>query len=386
MASAQEAAKYAAARQKMVEGEIAREGVKSEAVLKSMRQVPRHMFVDAELRDSAYFDQALPIGYKQTISPPFIVAYMTETLDPQPTDRVLEIGTGSGYQAAVLSGIVQEVYTIEIVQPLGEAASRRLRDLGYSNVHCRVGDGFKGWPDKAPFDKIIVTCSPEDVPQPLVDQLKEGGRILIPLGERYKQVFYLFVKQQGQLQRTKLLPALFVPMTGQAEENREKRPDPANPQIFNGGFELPPDQNGLLPGYHYQRQVTVVTKAAPEGKAYISFENHEPGRGSQIIQGMAVDGSQVSSLRVTLQVRGVDVKNGPQQFAQAGFVIQFYDADRLPIDQESIGPWQGSFNWRKINKVLYVPPRAREAIMHVGLNGATGTLGLDDLNITPRKR
>ncbi|MEZ6068360.1 MAG: protein-L-isoaspartate O-methyltransferase [Planctomycetaceae bacterium] len=155
---------YAEVRRKMVDGEIAREGVTSEPVLESMRSVPRHLFLRPELRPMAYFDQALDIGYKQTISPPFIVAYMTEVIDPQPTDRVLEIGTGSGYQAAVLAGLVQEVYTIEIVEPLGEKAARLLERLGYDNVHVRLGDGYQGWEEHAPFDKIIVTCSPDACP------------------------------------------------------------------------------------------------------------------------------------------------------------------------------------------------------------------------------
>src|SRR5581483_9449123 len=149
-------------------------------------------------------------GDKQTISPPYIVAYMTELLDPQPDDKVLEIGTGSGYQAAVLSPLVKEVYTIEIVESLGKAAAKRLKDLKYKNVFCKVGDGYLGWPEHAPFDKIIVTCSPENVPKPLVEQLKDGGKMIIPLGERYQQVFHLFEKQNGELKATRLGNTLFV--------------------------------------------------------------------------------------------------------------------------------------------------------------------------------
>ncbi|MBC8117380.1 MAG: protein-L-isoaspartate(D-aspartate) O-methyltransferase, partial [Candidatus Saccharimonas sp.] len=152
------------ARNKMVSEYIAREGITNQRVLTSMRQVPRHEFVDRAQRPNAYNDYSLPIGHKQTISPPFVVAYMTQTLDPQPEDRVLEIGTGSGYQAAVLSNLVREVYSIEIVEPLGKQAAERLKRLKYDNVTTKVGDGYLGWEEHAPFDKIIVTCSPESVP------------------------------------------------------------------------------------------------------------------------------------------------------------------------------------------------------------------------------
>jgi protein-L-isoaspartate(D-aspartate) O-methyltransferase len=158
---------------------------------------------------------ALPIGHSQTISPPFVVAYMTERLNPQPTDKVLEIGTGSGYQAAVLSPLVRDVYTIEIVEPLARKATKLLKRLHYDNVHVRAGDGYQGWPETAPFDAIIVTCAPERVPQPLVDQLREGGRMIIPVGRIEDQDLYLLQKKRGQVERRAVLPVRFVPMTGQ---------------------------------------------------------------------------------------------------------------------------------------------------------------------------
>ena len=206
-------------------------------VLKAMTRIPRAEFVTKEFREYAYQDAALPIGDGQTISAPFIVAYMTETLDPQPTDRVLEIGTGSGYQAAVLSCLVSEVYSIEIVKNLGRRAAETLKKLEYDNVFVRVGDGYQGWPEAAPFDKIIVTCSPEDVPQPLLDQLKEGGKLIIPVGERYQQYFVLCEKKNGKIERKELIPICFVPMTGEAEEKRAETTDPTNPQVIGGGFE-----------------------------------------------------------------------------------------------------------------------------------------------------
>ncbi len=217
-------------RNEMVEEYIVKEGITNRRVIAAMRKVPRHEFVLPVMKAKAYWDGAWPIGHQQTISPPFIVAYMTETIDPQPTDRVLEIGTGSGYQAAVLGELAKEVYSIEIVEPLGKAAGVRLKNLGYENVFTKVGDGYLGWREHAPFDKIIVTCSPEKIPVPLVQQLKEGGKMIIPLGERYQQVFHLLEKKNGQLVQQKLIPTLFVPMTGVSEENRQVKPDPLNPK------------------------------------------------------------------------------------------------------------------------------------------------------------
>jgi protein-L-isoaspartate(D-aspartate) O-methyltransferase len=178
-----------------------------------MTAVPREKFVPKELRSSAYDDRPLPIGYDQTISQPFIVAFMTEQLQPRKDQRVLEIGTGSGYQAAVLSELVAEVYTIEIVRPLAQRAEAVLRELGYKNVRVKAGDGYKGWPEHAPFDAIIVTAAPDHVPPPLVEQLKEGGRMVIPVGESGAQKLYLLEKRDGQVRQTAVIPVRFVPLT-----------------------------------------------------------------------------------------------------------------------------------------------------------------------------
>ena len=166
IALAQKKDAFREARNFLVSEYVEREGITNQRVLNSLRQVPRHEFVSAQYRSEAYADAALPIGFKQTISPPFVVAYMTQTIDPQPEDRVLEIGTGSGYQAAVLANLVKEVYSIEIVESLGKSAAERLSRLKYDNVKTKIGDGYLGWEEYAPFDKIIVTCSPENVPQP----------------------------------------------------------------------------------------------------------------------------------------------------------------------------------------------------------------------------
>ena len=370
-----------AEREHMVAEHIAAEGVTNTRVLDSMRTVPRHRFVRQELRKFAYSDQALDLGYKQTISPPFIVAYMTETLDPQPTDTVLEIGTGSGYQAAVLSSLVKDVYTIEIVEPLGKQAATTLKLLDYQNVHCKIGDGYKGWPEHAPFDKIIVTCSPENIPQPLVEQLKEGGKMIIPLGERYQQVFHLLEKKDGQLEQKKLIPTLFVPMTGRSEELRAVLPDPKNPQIVNGGFEESTLVEGQADGWHYQRRGTLIQESAPDGKQYIRFENHEAGRTAHALQAAAIDGSAIGELAFSCRVKSDNIHQGTSPSDLPGCVLHFFDGKRLPIGTMTVGPWLADQEWTRISRTIPVPGTAREMIIQVGLNGATGTLCVDAMQI-----
>jgi protein-L-isoaspartate(D-aspartate) O-methyltransferase len=206
-------------RARLVDRSIVPAGVRDPAVLAAMRKVPRHLFVPRDGQAEAYDDHPLPIGHNQTISQPSLVAFMTEILKVDPTARVLEIGTGSGYQAAILGELVREVYSIEIVRPLGEEAARRLQRMGYENIHVRVGDGYQGWPERAPFDAIMVTCAPESVPQSLVDQLKVGGRMCIPVGPTLgAQELYLMVKRaDGTLGQQSVLPVRFVPMTGGAK-------------------------------------------------------------------------------------------------------------------------------------------------------------------------
>src|SRR6266699_2168184 len=204
---------FAAERQRMVQQQLMPRGIHEERVLAAMAKVPREEFVPADERAGAYTDHPLPIGYDQTISQPYIVAFMTEQLHPKSSDRVLEIGTGSGYQAAILAELVAEVYTIELAEPLARRAEVTLARLGYKNVHVKVGDGYKGCPEHAPFDAIIVTAAPDHVPQQLTDQLKDGGRMVIPVGERFAQQLYLLEKQNGRLRESAVLPVRFVPMT-----------------------------------------------------------------------------------------------------------------------------------------------------------------------------
>jgi protein-L-isoaspartate(D-aspartate) O-methyltransferase len=208
---------FAAARQRMVEEQIRARGITDPAVLAAMEAVPRHRFVPEEERRGAYEDRPLPIGSGQTISQPYIVALMTSLLGLKPGARVLEVGTGSGYQAAVLARLARDVYTIEIVKPLGERARRTLAELGYKNVHVRIGDGYKGWPDAAPFDGILVTAAPPRIPEPLLGQLKIGGKLVIPVGQTYQDLIVLTKRRDGGFDRTSVLPVLFVPMTGEAQ-------------------------------------------------------------------------------------------------------------------------------------------------------------------------
>lgn len=201
-------------RERMVKTQIEARGITNPLVLDAMRNVYRHQLVPEELRKEAYQDRPLPIGDGQTISQPYIVAYMTNLLDPQKGMKVLEIGTGSGYQAAVLAEIVDEVYTVEIVEKLGKRAKRDLEKMGYENIHVRIGDGYAGWPENAPYDAILVTAAAPQIPQPLIDQLKEGGRMIIPVGQVGQiQELVQVQKVDGKIQKKNLLPVRFVPFT-----------------------------------------------------------------------------------------------------------------------------------------------------------------------------
>ncbi len=375
---------YDRARQRMVSEFLEKQGIKNPRVLQAMRRVPRHEFVPDYQRRRAYEDTALLIGYKQTITWPFIVAFMTEALDPQPTDRVLEIGTGTGYQAAVLSLLVDEVDSIEIIPALGKAAEKRLKRLGYKNVKTKVGDGYLGWPERAPFDKIILTCSPEKIPQPLIDQLKEGGRMVLPLGSRYEQALILLEKKTGRIERKELLPTVFVPMTGRSDKERETKPDPLRPQMHNGGFEER-DAGGALTGWYYQLQAKLSDRDAPEGRFCIQFENEEPGQRSQALQALGVDGSRIAALRFRLKFRVERIVDGAQPFEKAGLQVSFHNFRRLMGDVIAIH-CVGSSDWQTASGTVPVPEAAREAVVRIGLNGATGRLWIDDIVLTPERR
>lgn len=204
--------RFESQRKQMVDRQIRARGIRNPLVLRAMTEVERHRFVPYRVRQSAYKDTPLPIGQGQTISQPYIVALMSEVLQLDRSKKVLEIGTGSGYQAAVLAELAGQVYTIEIVASLGETAQKVLENLGYQNVHVRIGDGYKGWPDQAPFDAIIVTCAPTHIPGPLKAQLAEGGKLVIPVGSAGDQELVLLTKEKGRIERERIIPVRFVPM------------------------------------------------------------------------------------------------------------------------------------------------------------------------------
>jgi protein-L-isoaspartate(D-aspartate) O-methyltransferase len=213
-------------RARMVETQIVARGVRDPRVIAAMREVPRHLFVDPAHHEQAYEDHPLPIAGNQTISQPYIVALMTELLDLQPQDRVLEIGTGSGYQSAVLSRLGKEVYSIEIVPELARAAPERLRKLGCANVTVKEGDGYRGWPEHAPFDGIIVTAAPPRIPEPLLEQLAPGGRMVIPVGDFFQELKVFSKDKNGKVTERDILPVRFVPMTGEIEKTPPTTPAP----------------------------------------------------------------------------------------------------------------------------------------------------------------
>jgi protein-L-isoaspartate(D-aspartate) O-methyltransferase len=377
---------WAEARERMVRDDIEAGGITDPRVLASMRTTPRHEFVPAAWRPQAYLDMALPIGAAQTISGPFVVASMTAELRPQPTDRVLEIGTGSGYQAAVLAPLVKTVYSIEIEGELAAKASRTLRRLGYRTIVTKVGDGFAGWPEHAPFDGIIVTCSPEDVPQPLLDQLAEGGRMIIPVGERFDQRLVRITKRDGELVRETLVPTLFVPMTGAAEDSRRVRPDGGRPTIHNGGFEELVEGSAVPAAWYYGRQVEAASGEAAAGTRWLRLRNTEPGRPAQIFQGFAIDGSLVPAITIRLSIRGAAIVAGRRDDEQPSLVVKFLDGERRRSAVVRLGGWSGSFPWREVEETVSVPEWAREASLMIGMLGATGTFDVDALSVEAKPR
>lgn len=370
------------AREELIQDILIPGGVTDKRVLEAIRRTPRHEFVPLALRRDAYGDTSLPIGASQTISSPYIVSIMTQELSVEPEHKVLEIGTGSGFQAAVLSPLVKEVYSIEIVPELGQTAARVLSQLGYTNVITKIGDGYKGWEEHAPFDRIIVTCSPEDVPQPLVDQLKEGGLIVVPVGQRYQQTLYVMRKVDGKLQREALRPTLFVPMTGTAEDERKVLGDPARPVMINGDFEEELPENGYISGWYYQRTLTwKESDDAPSGTHFVRFENDVRGQPAHLLQGFALDGRVVKKVKLSGVCRFEDIRVGLDASEQPSIMLRFYDDQRGLQGVQFAKPQRGARGWKTVSREFRVPAEAREAIVSIGLFGASGVADFDAIAI-----
>lgn len=369
-------------REQLIRNVLVPNGIRDPRVLQSVGSTPRHEFVPKKYAHQAYQDIAIPIGESQTISSPFIVSLMTQSLDPKPTDKVLEIGTGSGYQAAILSPLVKDVYTIEIVEDLGQHTKQFLADMNYTNVHCLIGDGFKGWKENAPFDKIIVTCSPEKVPEPLVEQLKEGGLMIVPIGERYQQMLFLMRKVDGKLEREALQPTLFVPMTGAAEDAREVTPDPKNPTLANPSFEQALINSSRVPGWYYQFGCVVVQDPnAPHGLNVVEFKSDDPKSPSMLLQGLAIDGSSVKKIKLGGWISTENVKIGKTPENAPSIAIQYFDSNRNRIGYNFIPGLKGSRKWKKEDEIFRVPTATREVIVSIGLFGSVGTARFDDIFI-----
>lgn len=372
-------------RNRLILEHIVGNGVNDQRVIDAMRSTPRHEFVPQEVRRAAYQDTALPIGFGQTISSPYIVARMTESLTPQPTDRVLEIGTGSGYQAAILSPLVKSVFTIEIVPELGKRATDTLKQLGYKNVQVRVGDGYQGWPEYAPFDKIIVTCSPEDIPNALVEQLAEGGHLVIPVGERYQQTLYRFTKSGGKLKKQPIESTFFVPMTGVAESKRSKLTDDANPQIVNGGFEEK-TVKGDPAGWYYVRNGEVVDDPkSPQGIRCLRLTRQSTER-AIALQPVGVDGSKVKSMHIAFSSKVEGIRKDLFALQSSQVIVEFYDENRDLCGEDAIDVPAGSFDWQVTNETIDVPREATLAMIELGLFGVTGSIQFDDVQLRANRR
>lgn len=377
-----ETPEFQSARERLVEQLREDEGFGDAQVLAAMRETPRHPFVPKRLWAMAYYDMALPIGRGQTISPPSMVARMIDRLDPQPGDRVLEVGTGTGYQAAVLSRLATEVCTIEIVGSLARRARSNLKRLGRVNVRVKTGDGYLGWPEYAPFDRIIVACSPEQVPVPLIEQLREGGTMVVPLGAGYDQMLFVLTKTNGVLVREAVAPTVFVPMTGRAEAERENPVGSSAPALINASFEEVLPGTSRPRGWYHQRQMTVPIGGAPEEARFALFENESPGRTAEASQAFGLDGRRVRKLAVSGMVKAEEIEPGAGEREQASVVVAFYNGKRELIGASSVVDWRGTFDWRSFDQLMKVPAATREAIVRVGLCGATGRLSLDGLRLT----
>jgi protein-L-isoaspartate(D-aspartate) O-methyltransferase len=273
------------------------------------------------------------------------------------------------------------VYSIEIVESLARRATRTLKRLDYKNVQTKAGDGYLGWPEHAPFDKIIVTCSPDNVPTPLVEQLREGGRMVIPLGKRYQQTLYVMRKVNGKLEHEVLEPTFFVPMTGKAEQLRDHTGEPTACQLVNGSFEVADDQ-GQPQSWYYRRRAEVVRDVnALDGEKVLRLHNDIPGQGAQVLQAIGIDGRHMQKISLNARLMGKQLHPGQTNEQTPRIEIAFYNQGRAPVKVALLGPWTGAFDWKEIRKSISVPQQTRLAVLTLSMYGGVGELLIDQINI-----
>lgn len=372
------------ARRRMVAEEIQPHGIQDARLLDAMREVPREQFLPLNKRSVAYLNIAITFGEGHVMLPPLVTAHMIEQLEPKYSDKVLVVGTGTGYSSALLSRITNKVYTVEIDRATAATAEETFKRVKYDNISLKVGDGFEGWKEHAPFQKIIVECSPENVPQPLLEQLDEGGLLLIPIGVDFDQTMHLYKKVNGELSSISAWPTLLVPMKGRAEELKSSSDQPRVPAINNGGFEELLEGTKDVPvGWSYLRQGRVIEdNLSPEGKRCLQFTNETPGNAAMALQAFPVDGKTTSEITLSFRVMGKEIRPGQTRQQLPRVEVTFFDEKRRPVGGDWVGGWYMNFDWVKKDRRFTVPRLAKFAIVQLTMEGATGEIRFDDIRLT----
>lgn len=397
-----------------VENELVlQDGLENDLVLSAMMRIPREKFLPQNKKSGAYRDVAIPIGCSRMDYSPYITAYCISQLDPAPDDKVLEIGTGCGYASAVLSLLVREVHTVEFHATLSKKANQSLKKIGIKNVYGKIGDGFQGCPEQAPFDKIIVWGAVEDIPESLIDQLKEGGRMVVSVGEKYQQTLYLCRKKNGELKKETLPPTFFTSMPGEAESRRILLADPKNPSILGGDFEHYYGETRLPYGWYHVKNARILQGPdAPNGTNYMRFEVepeytivHDPHemedsygeppeqfvpsaeKTAQIVQSFAIDGKTVSRVKFGVFLRAENIQPlDPQNPPKGTIVLAFYGEDREVLQCVQLASVYGSFNWKPFSTEIPVPRKTLEADLYIGLFQNAGRLDIDAVSLERTRR
>lgn len=373
---------------KMVEREILPQHEwEDPIVLSAIMRTARDRFVPASYKKTAFRDLAVPLGRSRYQQAPSLLAYMTEELDVRPDEKVLHIGTGSGYYTAVLSLLAKEVYTVELDETLGNRASQTFEKLAYTNIYTKIADGYDGWEEHAPFDRIVFTCSPETVPEPLVKQLREGGVMIVPLGEPFRQVLYRCKKKGEELQKEFLLPYPFELMEGEAQSRRQTKPDPERPELSNGHFERFHENGEPYGWFSMTNAIVREVPDAPEGRHFLKLEvnsfSSDEARFARAEQSFALEGKNVSRLHLEAFLRGdrLETLSARNVRASASMILLCYDeSDRL-LQRYDLAPVSGSFDWKAFQCEISVPKKTKKATLILTLSDRTGTLEFDALSV-----